>query len=197
MSVVKYMRSINEYRHKSTEYAKWLFGQNQMGKLFSLGMWPSFKEFTECAAGFRGVLYAIDSTIRSNKNVVCYCIGDGHRPQMASMISILTAWNKIYSIDPLLCIKKWQKSISSKIILCKMVTEEFNTIDNDATMSIIIGIHSHANFNHFWNRIPKPAIGVSIPCCVPQYVENQNPCIEYIDLGIVDSPMNAVMIWKK
>jgi hypothetical protein len=196
------MRTIKEYRHTPTKYAVWMFTQKQFGKLFEIGMWPSFKEFTECASGFHAVMYASDPHIRSNKNVVCYCIGDGHRPQMASMVASLTAWNRIFSIDPLLSVNKWKNVISPKITMYKIVTEEFDKIheskiENEATISIVIAIHSHANFNRFWQRIPKPAIGVSVPCCVPQQVENHNPCIEYIDLGIVHSPMNAVMIWKK
>ena len=115
MSVVKYMRTIKESRHTSTKYAVWMFTQKQFGKLFEIGMWPSFKEFTECASGFHAVMYAADPHIRSNKNVVCYCIGDGHRPQMASMVASLTAWNRIFSIDPLLSINKWKEVISPKI----------------------------------------------------------------------------------
>jgi hypothetical protein len=198
MSVVKYMRTIKESRNSSTTYSDWLFGQKQFGRLFQIGMWPSFKEFTECSAGFHGVLAVSDPSIRSNNNVVCYCIGDGHRPQMAAMISGLTAWKTIFSIDPLLCVNKWEKFISSKITMCKMVTEEFKVQEfNESSISIVIAIHSHANFNNFWHRIPKPAIGVCVPCCVSQEVENETPCMEYIDLGIVHSPMNAVMIWKK
>jgi hypothetical protein len=112
MSVVKYMRTIKEYRHTSTKYAVWMFTQKQFGKLFEIGMWPSFKEFTECASGFHAVMYASDPHIRSNKNVVCYCIGDEYRPQMASMVASLTAWNRIFSIDPLLSVNKWKNVIS-------------------------------------------------------------------------------------
>lgn len=95
MSVVKYMRTIDESRHSPEKYARWFFSQRHMATLFSIGMWPSFKEFTECASGFHGVMYALSDSIRSNKDVVCYCIGDGHRPQMAAMVSALTAWSRI------------------------------------------------------------------------------------------------------
>src|SRR5258708_28407023 len=104
-------------------------------------MWPSFKEFTECAAGFQGVMYSIDKLTRSKKNVVCYCVGDGHRPQMAAMISALTAWTRIYSIDPLLSVNKWQNSVSSKITMCKMTAEEFEDICDDAELSVVLAIH--------------------------------------------------------
>jgi hypothetical protein len=196
-SVVKHMRTVRDARHRPTQYAEWLFANRHLSDLFASGIWPSFKEFTECAAGFHGVTLAIDKHARSNKNVVCYCIGDGHRPQMAAMVAALTAWSKIYSIDPLLCVSKWENCTSSKVNLCKMTTEEFKIPETSAELSIIIAIHSHADFNDFWKRIPGPTVGVCVPCCVPQTVSELAPCIEYIDMAISNSPMNAVQIWKK
>ena len=186
------MRTISEKRHTELKYAKWLFTQKHLSELLADGMWPNFKEFTECAAGFHAVMQVIPQLLRSESNIACYCIGDGHRPQMACMISALTRWMNIFSIDPLLCAKKWENKISSKISLCKTTTEKLPNV----SLSIVIAIHSHANFNDFWNRIPCPAIGISIPCCVPQTVDNEIPLLEYIDMGIT-SPMNAVLIWKK
>ncbi len=196
-SVVKHMRTIKDARHRPTQYAEWLFANRHLSDLFASGMWPSFKEFTECAAGFHGVLLAIDKHIRSRKNVVCYCIGDGHRPQMAAMVSALTGWSRIYSIDPLLCADKWKNVVSEKVSMYKLTTQDFKITETSAELSIIIAIHSHANFNDFWKRISGPTVGVCVPCCVTQTVENLEPCMEYIDRAISNSPMNAVQIWKK
>ncbi len=79
----------------------------------------------------------------------------------------------------------------------KQVAEEFFEVIETAPLSIVIGVHSHHDFSAFWKRLPSPAVGVAIPCCVDQIVDGEEPVAEFIDYGIVSTPCNGVKIYKK
>lgn len=50
--------------------------------------------------------------------------------------------------------------------MCKNTTEEFKISQDDAPVtSIVIAIHSHANFNDFWHRIPTGNRSVCTMLC--------------------------------
>lgn len=66
-------------------------------------------------------------------------------------------------------------------------------LDDSLKLSIIIGVHSHADLLSFWRRVPHPKIAIAIPCCVPQ-ITDIDPKGTYIDrLNI--GKCNTVKYW--
>ena len=207
--ITKWIASLQVSRNYPKKYPSLVLKHANIAELCSLLLYPNMKEFTECCAGFNALFPTLDSEWRRSKSVVCYCIGDGYRPQLAAMVTCQTAWRQVFCIDPSLQIEKWNKAfaaitpdkwikqIEERVIMRKQKSQEFTEIVQDAPMSIVIGVHSHHDFSEFWKRLPSPAIGVAIPCCVEQVVDNEDPVCEFVDLGILETPCNGVKVWKK
>jgi hypothetical protein len=76
-----------------------------------------------------------------------------------------------------------------------MKSENFNQIDSNPPMSIIIGVHSHAPLEEFWNRTPKPKYAITIPCCLPQTISDLAP-IEIYEDNCILSEKRQVITYK-
>jgi len=63
----------------------------------------------------------------------------------------------------------------------------------DRHLSVIIGVHSHADLLAFWIRIPDPKIAIAIPCCVPQVtdIDTSGSYVDKFNLGF----HNTVKYW--
>lgn len=77
-----------------------------------------------------------------------------------------------------------------------------DTDDHDSSiLSIIVAVHSHADFDAFWHRVPGKKMGVAIPCCFKQIVTTrtrmddlpqpkltlQPGCISVVSCQVVDN----------
>lgn len=194
-SVHKWMQTVKEEKNNALTHVGLLL-EPPIAKFNCHKVWKCMKEFTECVASFQSVFHILDQKIRSDKNVVCYCLGDGTRPQSAVMVAQLTAW-RVYSIDPVLNIKKWSNIVPKRVLLRAQRTEDFSEIQSDATLSIILAVHSHADIGEFWDRIPGKVVASSIPCCVPQVIRDTEPSLQYVDHGIIRSGRKCVVVWNK
>lgn len=162
-----------------------------------ISLFPNAKEITE-TMGIMECLYGKFTIDRSLKTTVCYVLGDGTTPRTGATLAMSSNFT-VYSIDPLLkttsqTINKFElKSLSERLHICKCKSEEFTNIEQNAKLSIILGVHSHANLNEFWQRVPSPKIAIVIPCCVPQ-TTNVTPIGQYRDDKIF-SEKNEVIYW--
>ena len=65
--------------------------------------------------------------------------------------------------------------------------------NKNTSLNIVIGVHSHAPFQEFWNRLPKPKIALMIPCCIKCDIP-MNPTKRINDTKIL-SKKNEIIIW--
>lgn len=77
-----------------------------------------------------------------------------------------------------------------------MRCEDFREIDPHASLSIVVGVHSHAPFEEFWKRMPIPKVAVMLPCCVEHKIEGLSPLDVFQDVDIV-SKMNTIYAWQE
>jgi hypothetical protein len=188
----QWLKHVKETRRSPNYYRHWFFStkHKSIHSLLSTEIWPNYKEFTECAAVVTGMTdvmkrhYSLNITNAGHGHVACYVIGDGVRPQCAAHVSAFTNWN-IHSIDPVLDVAKWS-SIFPSVQMSATLSEEFTDIDQKSSICIILAVHSHANLEEFWNRLPATAhrIAVALPCCVKQSIPSLTPTDTYIDLGV-------------
>jgi len=162
----------------------------KIAKMVPLKLWPSIKEFTECAAAYRALFEHLEPSVFGDEKVTCYVIGDGHRPQAAAIIGAKSRW-KVFSIDP-----KMRPGFATKLpklLLRQQTAEDFSEIDFKASMSVLVAVHSHADLNAFWQRLPTNSkkVAVAIPCCFPQKIDNLDPIASYIDLAIAPKKKNG------
>ena len=88
--------SVTKNKDNESKYRNMMFHNKALTKLASLYIWPNEKEYTECMGGIEAVFPFIPSQMRDNKDVVCYCIGDGHRPQLAALVAGITKWARVF-----------------------------------------------------------------------------------------------------
>lgn len=203
-TVTSWLETVKENRNYATKHTSMLL-DTHIAKMVPLKLWPSIKEFTECAAAYDALntyMQRHDKAIRGNRKIVCYVIGDGQRPQASAIIARYARW-KIYAIDPILRVSVFEHKVPG-VTMYAQKSEDFKDIIDDAPISVIVAVHSHGGLSEFWHRLPKSSIriAVAIPCCVPQYIEGVKPIESFIDLGISfrhndGHGMNGVVIWEE
>jgi hypothetical protein len=161
-------------KNDSNTYLKVLL-YPRIGEMMVLKLWPSLKDFTECEAGVSALCNHLKNDLKLDKSsvlmdtkVACYVIGDGKRPQTAALIGLFTRW-QIFSIDPQLTEREPEvvsfnshggrdedeskKRLPENVTICRQRAEDFNQFVHDASMSIVLAVHSHADLNAFWQRL--------------------------------------------
>lgn len=178
-------------------YADYAVRHKIFSQLILAKMFPNLKEVTESIGALRALQ---DLKLSFNDGSInCYVLGDGSSPRTGSMLALSSSWN-IFSIDPKLrkrkymYVNKLQKIEIPRLTCYQIKAEDFTDIQYTNSLSIIVCVHSHANFEDFYNRIPSPKIAIAIPCCVKHELTNRDPDISYIDNNIT-SPKNTIMIW--
>lgn len=174
-----------------------------------LPLFPSAKskEISETMGAVNCLYYRLKVN-RSCKETICYVLGDGTAPRTGATFAISSSFT-VFSIDPALKSKfhKTSEGVAFKdhririekneylerIKSCKCKSEEFMDIVQNARLSIIVAVHSHADLKEFWDRVPSPKIAIAIPCCVPQ-ITSIEPTDSYIDEKIYGM-MNKVVYW--
>lgn len=177
------------------------------------------------------------SDLQGNPRVVCYVLGDGRLAQGAALLALLSPVWTIHSIDPALSRRSQKHKLlppNVHLHACRgkdsflllffsslewahilPTAEDFQQIDQRASLSIVLAIHSHANLNDFWERIILMAptqcrrqqscnkarrslkkIAVALPCCFEQSIQDLAPVETFRDLGIL-SFANGIAIWEK
>lgn len=162
---------------------------NNYSNILSLFPVNKCKEISESMSA-HDCLYYIIGVNRSSPDTYCYVLGDGTSPRTAALIAISSKF-KVFSIDPLLT-SRWNNYMD-RLTLFTGLSQDFTDINPKASLSIIIGVHSHANLNEFWSRVPKPKIAISIPCCVKQET-SIDITGKYIDPKNL-SEKNTVLYW--
>lgn len=115
---------------------------------------------------------------RSDANVVVYCIGDGTTPRTAAIIARETAYT-VYAIDPLMNLDF--KDFTPRCTAVRSKAEDFQGLHLQASLSIVVAVHSHACLSDFWARLPEPKLAIArikdpvlrtclVACCKKQIV---------------------------
>ena len=124
-----------------------------------------------------------------SQNITAVCVGDGTKPRTAAMFCFRSAWNAV-SIDPSLRLKSY--NINRLSLIRDKIENVSLTYDHPV---VIVQPHSHAKLEDCLQTIKAPVRhAVCIPCCVPQYVRNRSPDLEYQDENIW-SPCNTVKVF--
>ncbi len=159
------------------------------------------KEMTETYSAIRHIRdFLIDNNLEnlseSNK-VLCICVADGKRPQTGYIFASATNWIT-YSIDPMMIENFVQKT--NLVSICSRIEDvDLENISNGFEYVVIVGVHSHADFNNLWNRFEnKKLLGLSIPCCdhVVHKLNKIEPYFEKSDAGIL-SRKNTVVLYQQ
>ncbi len=61
-------------------------------------------------------------------------------------------------------------------------------------LSIVVACHSHAPLREFWERVPRPKIAVTLPCCERFSDLGRRPCFQYDDFEIF-TPKRRIRIY--
>lgn len=155
-----------------------------------LHLYPNSKEITESVGSAMALWYKVDKVDRSDENTQVYVLGDGKTPMTGALISQDSRFN-VVSIDPRLVKKEYPDIPRLKIFQGK--SQDYKDINMKASLSVIVGVHSHAPLKEFWDRVPDPKIAIVIPCCSPQETDRE-PDLEYDDTRIF-SKKNHIKIW--
>src|SRR5690349_3207328 len=179
-------------------YVDWFLKKHlNLLPLFMTTGFPS-KEITETMAAVNALFHNSSFDVdRKDGDIICYVIGDGRTPRTAAVIAQSSNF-KVWSIDPLLKIKKRQQAVIDtipRLHLFPGLAEDFVNVDEYAPLSIIIAVHSHANLEAFWSRIKGPKIAIAIPCCVAQTTDVEE-LGRYRDEKIF-SEKNEIVYWHK
>lgn len=115
----------------------------------------------------------IDAVLQ-DPSVVCIIPGDGVLPRAGYLFALYTNWTVI-SIDPIMDVDRVKEKYSLKNLHCIRGLDEDLDLKqyldgNEDPTFVLLHIHSHANFQHGWERLqsisPKgKKIGLTIPCC--------------------------------
>ena len=62
-----------------------------------------------------------------------------------------------------------------------------------AALSVVLAVHSHCPLTELWERMPRPRLSVSLPCCGQCGTIPVAPTLEYIDEDIL-SPHRRILI---
>ncbi|KAL0487426.1 hypothetical protein AKO1_000842 [Acrasis kona] len=161
-------------------------------------VFPNIKEVSESMSAYYAVMNCLRSTTGRSKfgdpTTKCYVVADGSTPRTGAIFALSTNW-LIYSIDPVM---KTNNGAAKKLerLSCHQSTAEDFVIPEqvEGALSVVVAVHSHANFNDFWQRLPTPKIGVAIPCCVEQSCDDLQCQSEYDDLHML-SAANHIKTW--
>lgn len=163
-------------------------------KMLELDLFPNAKEISESMSAY----YAVGNNLQSigteykDPDINLVCVGDGARPRTATLFAMCTKWNCI-SVDPEMNIQK--KYDIKRLEVIKNKVPDI-TIDCQNKKTILVHVHSHAKLKDSLKSLInfKDLTVVSIPCCVPQYIENIPHDVECRDTKSW-SPHNLVKIW--
>ena len=182
-------------------------------------IYPNAKEITEAFS----VLHALRTYLKSsskdplhrnyhfeNSNVTAVVIGDGSTPRIASLLCFITKWKSVYSVDPMLNIKKNRSWNKIRHLKCKRSKIEDLTIKIEPDHNVVVLLmHSHVLlersleslcFTNGEDRKSKSKIAVvTVPCC--QFVEKHKTLYDkQADFTFSDVSMatdkNTFYIWK-
>ena len=147
------------------------------------------KEMSEAAAG---IYYA--RKFEYQGKIRCYVIGEGNTPRISYILAHARPdWN-IISVDPELKSSYSYLTVPSNLKLLGIYDTELDLSDqNDYDSVVIVGIHSHNNMLHFWNRIVRPKLLVALPCCVK--IQLSDPYLKVGHPGVL-SAKNTLYVWK-
>ena len=62
-----------------------------------------------------------------------------------------------------------------------------------ADLSVVLAVHSHCPLAELWERMPRPRLSISLPCCGQCGTIPVAPTLEYIDEDIL-SPHRRILI---
>jgi hypothetical protein len=193
---------------KSTYYVDRFLSKNLVAAdIMLLKLFPDSKEITESMGAMLGLF---NSGINpSDKDVVVFCIGDGHVPRTGGLLAFKTAWT-IISIDPCMRVEKEEFKKIKRLYMIKNHIEHVN-IDYEIKngnipdisqfkTQIIVHVHSHAYLTNSISRCfktdeenkDKIRLALSIPCCIPDNLAKT--CKSYLDRFIF-SEKNRVNIY--
>ena len=156
-------------------------------------LFPNAKEITESMAAYRAVrsYFWRKGWSPSDKSITAIIVGDGSTPRTGALFALRTAWT-CHSVDPALS-KKNEWACIERLHIHRKPIEE--CIFNGGGRYILIAVHSHANLEHARQAIKSEKVPVvSIPCCVPQTIADQEPNEIFEDMGIA-SPERTVKVW--
>lgn len=147
------------------------------------------KEMSEASTG---IYYARKFSFMGK--VRCYVIGEGNTPRVSYVLAHIRPEWDIISVDPELKTGYEYLTIPGNLKLQSILDTELDLSDqNDYDSVVIIGIHSHNNMKHFWNRIVRPKLLITLPCCVK--TDLSDPYLKVEHDGVL-SAKNTIYIWK-
>ena len=182
-------------------------------------IYPNAKEITESFSVLHALRTYLNSSSKDpshrdyhfeNSNVTAVVIGDGSTPRIASLLCFITKWNSVYSVDPMLNIKKNRSWNKIRHLKCKRSKIEDLTIKIERDHNVVVLLmHSHVLldrsleslcFTDGEDRKSKSKIAVvTVPCC--QFVEKHKTLYDkQADFTFTDVSMatdkNTFYIWK-
>jgi hypothetical protein len=174
--------------------------KTKLHSLLQYKVFPNIKEISESMSAYYAVKTCLEQsglgrTKFGDQNIKCYVVADGSMPRTGGIFVLHTNWS-IYSIDPMM-----KNTMENKLdrLSCHTCTAEDFTIpesENDA-LSVVVAVHSHADFNAFWQRLPSPKIGIAIPCCVEQFCDGLSCLHEYDDDHILSAAKHIKMWYQQ
>lgn len=180
----------------SDRYFNELMRCNCSPDLLTSGVFPNAKEVTESFGAYNAVRKHLWHQYPPNDpDVVCVCVADGSTPRTALTFALRTKWNVI-SVDPNLRSERFHRWMKYKRLY--MFAKKIQDFKFECRKMLIVMVHPHVKIDE---TLPS-LIGyeqrsvVSMQCCVKQFITNQEPDIEYNDIGIW-SPQRSIKIWKQ
>jgi hypothetical protein len=181
------------------QYVDRFIRNEKLHPLLKYSIFPNIKEISESLAAYYAIKTCLEKTVGrqafGDENVNCYVVADGSMPRTGGVLVLLTNW-RVYSIDP--AMKNTITNQFDKLSCHTCTAEEFDIPQaKQGVLSVVVAVHSHADFNAFWNRIPTPKLGIAIPCCLEQYCDNLDCLEEYEDDHILSAAKHIKMWYQE
>lgn len=166
---------------------KWL-AHKELRRLTAYGLVTTINGITKCSATWQAISQYCqwDPT---DTDVRLVSIGEGARPSVSAMCSLLTDW-RCLMIDPQLS-NKWYE-LSDKIpgLTCNTGLP----LAFKSSKLILLSINAHVDLNWYYHQFYAPKmLVIAMPCHVQQVIEDHTP-IFYIDYGIACG-RNEMLVW--
>jgi hypothetical protein len=132
------------------------------------------------------------------KDIIVICHGDGHQPRSGYLLALATSWT-VHSIDPEMEDYWTTNSILPNLTCHRSKIEDIDLVGLCRDMFVVIvGVHSHANFDELWDRLDDVArirVAVSLPCCA--HVVHEIKMETVVDMHELEIPNKGVTIKHK
>ena len=147
------------------------------------------KELTESMGVWEALVrFMHDSKLNLHKmgRINVYVPGDGKTPRTAALVYMQSSSNwQIYSIDPSMNTTPASLGVAStRLHPINGLAEDFIIPPDPVAFSVVLAVHTHAPLQEFWDRVPRPKVCVSLPCCADYGWLNKNLYISYSDYEI-------------